>query len=290
MLKLSIVIVNFNGGDFLLECLSSIRKIKEEADITVYIVDNASSDASAKKAQVNFPEYNYIFSPENLGFGRGNNLALQKIKTGYILLLNPDTKLKKGVISSMLQFMEDHPEVGISTCKVVFPDGRLDLTAHRGFPTPWAAFKYYFLKDDSLYHLSKLDMSIPHEVDAVAGAFMLTRAQVLQRIGLFDEDYFLYAEDIDLCFRVKEEGLKVMYVPSVSIVHYKGVSSGLKKDSQALTTADKVTKQRSLNAFYESMLIFYKKHLSKKYPFLINWLVYLGIYIKWFFARRKLTV
>ncbi|OGE40851.1 hypothetical protein A3E86_02655, partial [Candidatus Daviesbacteria bacterium RIFCSPHIGHO2_12_FULL_47_45] len=257
---------------------------------SVYIIDNASSDDSAKTAKQEFPEFNFILNPENLGFGKGNNLALEKIKEGYILLLNPDTKLEKGVISKMLEFMEAHLEVGISTCKIVFPDGRLDLTAHRGFPTPWASFKYYFLKDDSLYHLRQMDMSGPHEVDAIAGAFMLTRADVLKKVGLFDEDYFLYAEDIDLCFRIKEAGFKVVYVPSVSIVHYKGVSSGLKKDSQSVTTADPETRRRSLDAFYISMLTFYKKQMSKKYPFFINWLVYLGINIKWWMAKRKLTV
>ncbi|OGE32002.1 hypothetical protein A2631_02695 [Candidatus Daviesbacteria bacterium RIFCSPHIGHO2_01_FULL_44_29] len=290
MLKLSIVIVNFNAGNFLLECLSSVKQVINEADVSVYIIDNASSDDSAKTAKQEFPEFNFILNPENLGFGKGNNLALEKIKEGYILLLNPDTKLEKGVISKMLEFMEAHLEVGISTCKIVFPDGRLDLTAHRGFPTPWASFKYYFLKDDSLYHLRQMDMSGPHEVDAIAGAFMLTRADVLKKVGLFDEDYFLYAEDIDLCFRIKEAGFKVVYVPSVSIVHYKGVSSGLKKDSQSVTTADPETRRRSLDAFYISMLTFYKKQMSKKYPFFINWLVYLGINIKWWMAKRKLTV
>lgn len=288
--KLSISIVNYNAGDYLLRCLESIQKIKDEANIKIYIVDNASNDDSITKAKKRFPNLNYILNKDNIGFGRAHNIALRRIQTEYILILNPDTEIEPGSIKYMLDYMDKNPDVGVSTCKVVFGNGKIDLTAHRGFPTPWASFKYYFLKDDSLYHLSRQDLDTTHEVDALSGSFLLTRKSVLDKVGLFDEDYFMYAEDIDLCWRIKQAGFKVMYVPQVKIVHYKGVSSGLKKHTQTITTATKETRIRSTNAFYEAMLIFYKKQMSSKYPFFINWLVYAGIHAKWFLAKRKLTV
>lgn len=287
--KISVILINFNFGDFLLRCLKSLQSVKDEADLKVYIVDNASSDDSFKRAQKQFPSFKYISSDKNLGFGKGNNLALRKVETEYVLLLNPDTEIEKGVLSVMLDFMDQNSDVGASTCKVILENGAVDLTAHRGFPTPWASIRY-FLGDDSLYHLSKRDLKTSHEVDAIAGAFFLTRKSVLDKVGLFDEDYFLYAEDIDLCYRIKEAGFKIMYVPEVTILHHKGVASGLKKHSQRVTTASGETRKRSLDAFYQTMKIFYKKHMQEKYPFFINWLVYLGINVKWWFAKRSMNV
>ncbi len=133
-------------------------------------------------------------------------------------------------------------------------------------------------------------MSKPHEIDSVVGAFMLIRKEVLEKVGYFDEDYFLYGEDIDLCFRVKKAGFKIMYVPQVKIKHVKGISSGIKKHSQGKSSAKSSTKSLSLNHFHDTMKLFYKKHYEKRYPFFINWLVYLGINAKWRLARRKKTV
>lgn len=289
MIKLSIVIVNYNGGDHLLKCLESLEAIKQEVDLKVWVVDNASQDDSLKSVKDKFPQISYIENAENLGFGRANNQALRQIDDGYILILNPDTVLDVGVLPVLLQYMESHQDVGAATCKIVFENGDIDLTAHRGFPTPWASL-LYLLGNDSLYHLSGRDMNSIHEVDAITGAFFLTRAEVLKKVGLFDEDYFMYAEDIDLCYRIKKEGYKIVYIPTVSILHVKGISSGLKKQSQHLTTADKATRLRSLNYFYITMKIFYRKHYQSKYPFFVNWLVYLGINLRWWQARRKLIV
>src|SRR5258708_1556201 len=119
---------------------------------------------------------------------------------------------------------------------------------------------------------------------------MLTKKSVLEKAGFFDEDYFLYAEEFDICYRIKEAGFKVMYVPDVEILHHKGISSGIKKHTQQTTTASPQTKQKALNAFYESMWIFYKKYYLQIYPFFVNWLVYFGIHLKWWLAKRKLTV
>lgn len=289
MVKLSVIIVNFNSGDYLSHCLESLVTVKDEADLEIYVVDNASSDDSLKLAQKNFKGVNYIAAGSNLGFAKANNIALKKVTTEYILILNPDTEVKKGVLEKMLKFMEENELVGASTCEIMLSTGKVDLTAHRGFPTPLASL-LYFLGNDSFYHLTGSPMDKSHEVDAISGAFFLTRKSVLDKVGLFDEDFFLYGEDLDLCFRIKQAGFKVMYVPDVSIIHHKGVSSGLKKHSQDVTTADLETKRRSLDAFYSAMSVFYIKHYSANHLFLMNWLINLGIHIKWWLAKRRMTV
>lgn len=290
MVKLSIIIVNYNSGEHLVNCLNSIKLVLNEADLTIFIVDNDSSDASINQSKtIRLTNCKYILNKENLGFGKGCNQALQRVTDEFVLLLNPDTQLEKGVLKTMIRFMEENKDVGVSTCKVLQENGQLDWATHRGFPTPWASF-LYFVGNDSLYHLSKRDLNTTHEVDAVAGAFFLTRKSILDRVGFFDEDYFMYAEDVDLCYRVKQAGYKIMYVPTVKILHHKGISSGLKKNSQHLTTASVETKKRSLNAFYSTMKIFYKKHYEKKYPFFLNRLIYLAINAKWWLAKRRLLI
>lgn len=290
MKKLTISIVNYNAGDYLLTCLSSIQKVSKEADFDVFVVDNASTDGSIEEAKEKFPEFNYITNNKNLGFGKAHNLALKNAKTPYLLTLNPDSELFEGTLSYLIDFMDKNLDVGVCSPRVEKADGTLDKASHRGFPTPLASFLYYFLKNDSLYHLTNKDMSKTHEVDSVVGAFMLMRRTVVEKVGYFDEDFFLYGEDIDLCFRIKQAGFKVMYVPEVSVKHIKGVSSGIKKHSQNRSNAHESTRNLALNSFYSTMKLFYKKHYSKKYPLFLNWLVYLGIDAKkWFAIRRKLV-
>lgn len=288
--KLSIVILNFNTGDYLLKCLKSLWSLKEDIQLNIWVVDNGSVDESLEIARKNFPQLKYLETRENLGFAKGNNLALKEVKDEFVLILNPDTEVLPNTLSTLLHYMEDHPEIGACSPKVELANGQLDWASHRGFPTPLASFKYYFLKDDKLYHLSNRDFNKPHEVDSLSGAFILTRKKVLDEVGLFDESYFMYAEDLDLCYRIKKSGYKIMYLPQVKIIHYKGISSGLKKHSQEITQATFESKMRAFNAFYETMKIFYRKNLADKYPFFINWLVLGGINMKWILAKRKLKV
>lgn len=287
-LELSVVIVNYNGGQFLIDCLSSLQKVKV-VDLDIWVVDNGSGDGSLEKAKKQFPKVNYISNEANLGFGKANNLALKKIKTENILLLNPDCTVSGKTLKFMLQFMQDYPMTGVASCKVEQQDGSIDWASHRGFPTPWASL-LYLLGDDSLYHLTDQNMRKAHEVDAISGAFFMTRKSVLEKVGLFDEDYFLYAEDIDLCFRIKEAGFKIMYVPDVVVLHHKGITSGIKRHSKDLSLAQIESRVKALNSFYRTMKIFYRKHLEDKYPFFVNWLVYLGINLKWALAKRKMHV
>ena len=288
--NLSIVIVNYNSGKYLHDCLTSVFESKKELDLDIWVVDSCSSDNSIEYAKKDFPNIRYILNLENIGFTKSNNQALREISNEYILILNPDTKVLPGTLSKMVKFIKENQEVGAATCKVELSNGKIDWGSHRGFPTPLASFFYYFLHDDKYYHLSKLDMNKPHEVDAITGAFFLTRKSVLDKIGLFDEDYFMYGEDLDLCFRIKKAGYKIMFIPDIKIIHYKGVSSGIKQHSQEISNATKESKLKAFNCFYETMKIFYRKNLAKDYPFFINWLVYLGINLKWFLALRKLHV
>lgn len=290
MKKLTISIVNYNAGEYLINCLSSIDKIKNELDFDVWVIDNNSSDGSLEKAKDLHPNFNYLKNKKNLGFGKAHNLVLKKAKTPYLLTLNPDTKIPPGVLKYILNFMEKNPDVGISTPRVEKPDGTLDKACHRGFPTPFASFNYFFLKNDKAYHLTHQDMTKIHEIDSCVGAFMFIRRSVLEKVGYFDEDYFLYGEDLDLCFRVKDEGFKIMYLPSVRVIHAKGISSGIKKHSQIDSSADSSTKSLAMGHFYETMKIFYKKHYSKNYPSVFNWLVYTGIDLKLNMAKKKKSV
>ncbi|HLC88033.1 MAG TPA: glycosyltransferase family 2 protein [Patescibacteria group bacterium] len=289
MKSLTIAILNFNSGDYLRRCLESIKNVEGEAEINVIAIDNNSSDQSFDLKDLKIKDVEFVQNEENLGFSKGYNKTLQKIKSEFVLLLNPDCLLQKGVIKKILEDFEEDKKTGAATCKIILPNGKTDLTAHRGFPTPWASL-LYVLGNDSLYHLTNKMPDEIHEVDAIAGAFFMTKKSILEEVGYLDEDFFLYGEDIDLCLRIKKKGYKILYDPEVEITHYKGISTGVKKHSQDLTAADSKTRQRAMNAFYESMIIFYNKHYKKTYPFAINWLVYLGIYLRWSLAIIKKSV
>ena len=203
----------------------------------------------------------------NTGFAAGNNLGIKQAVGKYILLLNPDTKIETNTLEVMLDFMESRPEVGISGCKVVKPDGSLDLACRRKFPNPWNSFKRLFLLSNSDYNMTAIDADREMEVDSVMGAFLLIRKTVIEKIGMLDEDFFMYGEDLDLCWRCKESGFQVWYYPKTSITHFKGSSSS------------KVA-FKALKWFHDAMWIFYRKHYAKKYPPVFNWLVFLGIYLR----------
>lgn len=289
MKNLTIVILNFNSGEYLSKCLESVNLVQEEAKISTIVIDNNSFDESLNLAQSKFKNADFVKNVDNFGFSKGYNPILKKNSTEFILLLNPDCLLEKGVVKKLLEDFDRDPKIGAATGKIILPNGKIDLTAHRGFPTPWASLLYAF-GDDSLYHLTNKVSDQVHEVDAISGAFFMTKKSVLEKVGYLDENFFLYGEDIDLSLRIKKADYKIIYDPSVKITHYKGISSGLKKHSQELTAANSQTKKRAMNSFYEAMIIFYNKHYKNKYPFFINWLVYLGIYLRWGLATLKKTV
>ncbi len=288
-MKLSIIIINYNTTQLLKSCLESLfNNYKKEFNKGIYevvVVDNASSDRSITKVRKWFPEVKLIFNKSNLGFAKANNLAIKKTTGEYILFLNPDTLVNPNTLNTCLEYLNNHEDVGIVGCKVILANGDLDHACHRGFPTPWRALTYFsglskllpYSKFFNGYHLGYRDMDKIHQIDSVAGAFLMIPRIVGDKLNWFDEDYFWYGEDLDLCFRVKQAGYQVVYIPSVSIIHHKGAASGIKKHSQAVTTADLATRQLATQAHFSVMRIFYKKHYQNIYPRWLTNLVLTGI-------------
>jgi len=296
MIDLSIIIISYNTKDFLKKCTSSIKRTTKNLNYEIIVVDNASLDNSLNMLKEQFPEVITIASKENIGFSKANNLGVEKSKGKYILFLNPDTVVYKETLLNMVKFMDGHKDVGAATCKLVMPNGKLDDASHRGFPNPWNSFCYFsglskMFPSSKLfggYNLSWLNLSKTHEIDACAGAFMIVRREAGEKIGWWDEDYFFYGEDLEFCFRLKEAGWKIYFVPSISVLHYKGVSGGIKKVSKEITTANIETKKRATAWRFDAMEIFYRKHYQNKYPFFLTWLVNLGINLKRWIALKSI--
>lgn len=288
MVDLSIVIVSYNTKDFLIKCIQSIEETGKDFTYEIIVVDNASGDESVELVKEKFKDVILIANKENLGFSKANNVGIKKASGRYILFLNSDTVVYPITLKTMIDFMDSHKDAGASTCRLQMPSGKIDDASHRGFPTPWNAFCHFsglskiFPKTHLFggYNLTYLDFDKTHEIDALAGAFMLVRRSAGEKAGWWDEDYFFYGEDLDFCYMLKQKGLKIYYVPEVSILHYKGVSGGIKKNSQSLSTASKNTKKRSTYQRFRAMRIFYKKHYEQKYPWLVTRLVYAGIWAK----------
>jgi len=288
MIDLSIVIVSYNTRDFLVKCIQSIEETAQDFTYEIIVVDNASNDGSVELVKEKFKDVVLIANKENLGFSKANNLGVKKTSGRLVLFLNADTVVYPLTLKAMINFMDNHKDAGAATCKLQMPNGRIDDASHRGFPTPWNSFSHFsgisklFPRSKTFggYNLSYLDLSETHEIDALAGAFMMVRREAGKKVGWWDEDYFFYGEDLDFCFMLKQNGWKVYYMPEFSILHYKGVSGGIKKISKEVTTANKETRKKAQTERFKAMRIFYKKHYETKYPFIVTRLVYLGISIK----------
>lgn len=252
------------------------------------VVDNGSSDDSVAYIKKHLPWVRLIESNKNLGFGAANNNAIKKTTGEYVLFLNPDTKLNETSLLPVIEQLDADTATAIATSQVKLPNGNLDDASHRGFPTPWRAITHFLglskLAPHSMflngYHLGYQKMDEVHEIDACAGAFLMIRRKVGDQVGWFDEDYFWYGEDIDLCYRVKELNYKVVYVPLATVFHYKGAASGMKKHSQHLAKIDAETSQKIKASRFEVMRTFYNKHYNNKYPGWLTGVVFLGIGIK----------
>lgn len=281
---ISVVIVSFNTKELLKDCLHSLESSTPH-NSEIFVVDNASSDGTVSMVKKDFPQIKLIANKKNLGFSKANNLAIKKTKGQFLLVLNPDTKIADDAINKMIKFMQRDSKVGIATCRVELPSGQIDKDCRRHFPTPWRAFCYFSrlskvfagskLFDE--YHMGYIPDSQEHEIDACLGAFMIIRKNYLDKVGYFDEDFFFYGEDLDLCYRFKESGFKIMYTPEAKIIHYKGASSGIKKSTKEITKATKTSKEKALKESTRAMVLFYEKHYRTKYPFFITQLVILAI-------------
>jgi GT2 family glycosyltransferase len=297
MSSLAIIIVNYNTCDLLRNCLESIYGAAIECQFDVWVVDNASTDGSVAMLREQFPHVRVIASEYNGGYAYANNLALREaLGTGetetrrhgdrgterqragvgdYVLLLNSDTVVPAGALDGLVAYLDAHPQVGAAGPKLLLANGSLDLACRRSFPTP-VSFIYHAVGLSRLfprsprfarYNLTYLDPDVETEVDGLVGACMLVRRSVVREVGLLDETFFMYGEDLDWAYRIKQYGWRIMYVPSIIVHHYKRASS----------------RQRpiqSIRHFYHAMRVFHRKHYAATTPAGLNLLIEAGITLK----------
>ncbi len=271
--ELSIVILSHNTKDILVDCLESIEKYKNEAPLEVIVSDNSSTDGSPEMIKKKFSWVKLIEGP-NISFSNGNNRARNFVNGEFVLFLNSDTLLHEDALIKTVEYLRKNKEVGVVSCKLVLPNGKLDKDARRRFPTPWISFKRLFLKQAKDYWYEDIDENKTHEVDSVEGAFLLTRKSILDKVNWFDEQYIFDGEDIDLCFSIKKLGYKIVYFPEVSITHLKGASKG-KIAGVGSLSPDLILKRRMDGV--NSMEHFYRKNLWDTYPAIFNYFVLIGI-------------
>lgn len=260
---------------FLEQALISVSKASTHLDIEVFVVDNNSADGSVEMVKTKFPSVKLIVNELNVGFSKANNQAIAEATGEYILLLNPDTVIEVDTLDKCVAFLDAHPQGGGLGVKMI--DGKGDFLAEskRGFPTPWVAFYKIFglaklfpkSKKFGHYHLGYLDENKTHEVEVLSGAFMVLRKSVLDKIGVLDEDYFMYGEDIDLSYRIIKNGYKNYYFSDTRIIHYKGEST-------------KKTSANYVLIFYKAMIIFAQKHFTSNNTGAFKILIHLAIYFR----------
>ena len=246
-MKLSVVIVSYNVRPYLEECLKSVQEALEGIEGEVFVVDNHSDDDSVEIVRQVYPWVNLIVNLENLGFAKANNQAIRRAQGEYVLLLNPDTVVSQDTFRGVLAFMDEHPKAGSAGVMMCYEDGSRAPESRRAVPTPWVAARK-MLGFTKRYYLSDLPWNQPCKIEVVSGAFCLLRHQALKTVGLLDEDFFMYGEDIDLSYRLLKGGWENWYLP-YPIIHYKGKSTQ-KSD------------YRYVHIFYQAMLIFFQKHYS----------------------------
>jgi GT2 family glycosyltransferase len=285
-MDLSIIIINYRTYEFTKKTIDSIINKKYSFNYELIIVDNASGDNSLESLKKDYYKkidtglIKFISNNENKGFAYANNLALKQTNSKYILLLNSDTKIINDCLEKCLKFMDTDKNIGALGCKVMLSNGSLDKACRRSYPNVKVSFyrmtglSHIFPKSKRFnkYNLTYLDENGIYDVDCLSGAFMLLRSEVLSQVGFLDENFFMYGEDIDYCYRIKKNGWKVNYYGEAKVIHYKGASS--KKQESKL-----------LYEFYKSMHIFYNKHYEKEYPWIITIITYTGI---WTMYRLKL--
>jgi GT2 family glycosyltransferase len=285
---LSVIIVTYKAKDLLRTTLDAVLASRTTYSYQIIVVDNNSRDGSSEMVEGEYSGRVQLIKNTNEGFSKGNNRGIAQATGEYMLILNPDTKVAPDTIQIMLDFMKARPDVGIATCKLVKADGTLDLAARRSFPTTMSAI-YRFTGLSLLFPHSRRFAAYnrtydspdqEHEIEACNGAFMLISPACLRAVKGFDEDFFMYDEDIDLCLRAHQAGFKVWYYPKTTIIHFKGQTYKVSR--------------RSLYVFHQSKWIYNKKHLNARRPALANGLVYVSIWahyvlklvVNWFRPAR----
>ena len=247
-MKLSVIIVSYNVREYLDQCLQTVMEAIGGMDGTeVFVVDNDSHDDTMTVLPPRYPDVNFIASKENLGFARANNIAIRQSTGEYVLLLNPDTTVAVNTLRDAVSFMDAHPQAGGAGVRMHNEDGTLAPESRRAIPTPWvSALK--MLGFTRRYYMSHLPWDEPCRIEVISGAFCLLRRKALDKVGLLDEDFFMYGEDIDLSYRLLKGGYENWYLP-LDITHFKGKST-------------RKTDYRYVHIFYQAMLIFFRKHYS----------------------------
>jgi GT2 family glycosyltransferase len=272
--RVAVVIVSFNVRDLLRDCLQSVLA-PEGVSLELVVVDNASSDGSVEMVLQEFPSVCLIKNDRNRGFSAASNQGIKATRGAYVLSLNPDTVLHAGALASLAGYLDGHPAVGAVGPKIVRPDGSLDLAARRSFPSPAVAFFRLTLLSRlfphnprfARYNLTDRSPDEEQEIDSGTAACLMLRREALDQVGNFDEDYFMYGEDLDLCFRLKAAGWRIMYLPTAVVLHIKGQSSQQRSNAM-------------LRAFHRSMWIFFKKHYRQRTPAAAVVMIRLGIELR----------
>ena len=246
-MKLSVIIVNYNVRPYLTACIDSVQRALEGIESEVFVVDNHSDDDSVEVISRDYAWVHLINNRENLGFSKANNIAIRQAQGEYILLLNPDTVVAEETLKGVIDFMDQHPKAGGAGVRMHNADGTLAPESRRAIPTPFVAARK-MLGFTKRYYMSNLSWDAPAQIEVVSGAFMLLRHKAIYEVGMLDEDFFMYGEDIDLSYRLLQGGWQNWYLP-YDIVHYKGQSTS-KSDF------------RYVHVFYQAMLIFFHKHYS----------------------------
>ena len=246
-MKLSVIIVNYNVRPYLTACLDSVQRALEGIESEVFLVDNHSDDDSVEVISRDYAWVHLINNRENLGFSKANNIAIRQAQGEDILLLNPDTVVAEETLKGVIDFMDQHPKAGGAGVRMHNADGTLAPESRRAIPTPFVAARK-MLGFTKRYYMSYLSWDAPAQIEVVSGAFMLLRHKAIYEVGMLDEDFFMYGEDIDLSYRLLQGGWQNWYLP-YDIVHYKGQSTS-KSDF------------RYVHVFYQAMLIFFHKHYS----------------------------
>ena len=267
-MKLSVIIVSYNVRLLLEACLQSVEKALKGIDGEIFVVDNHSSDDSVTYLEPRFPDVHFIANKENLGFARANNQAIRQSQAEYVLLLNPDTVVYENTLRDSLAFLDAHPEAGGVGVRMLTRDGDPAPESRRAVPTPWIAF-LKMIGFSSKYYMSHLPWDQPGQIEVISGAYCMLRHKALDQIGLLDEDFFMYGEDIDLSYRLLKGGWQNWYLP-LDIIHYKGEST--QKSSF-----------RYVHVFYQAMLIFFRKHYGHL-SFLLSLPIQAAIYFRAFMA------
>jgi GT2 family glycosyltransferase len=277
----SVLVVSYNVRELLLDTLQALFASRD-VDLEVVVVDNASEDGSAEAVEERYPHVRVIRMRSNVGFGRANNAGFGECHGRFVLLLNPDVLAAPDCVARLADFLLVHSEAGAVGPKLTRPDGGLDLAARRSFPSPMVAL-YRILGLSRLfpnsrrfgrYNLSHVSPDQLQEIDAGTGACLMLRRAAIERVGFFDPDFFMYGEDLDLCYRIKEGGWKVYYLPSATAIHVKGAAS-------------RQYTQRMLWQFHSAMWTFHDKHYADDLPAFGNGLIWAGIWLRWLILSAR---